>query len=60
MPKRSFAILRNDGKVPAMACCAKCQHNFFTPSDLRRDRVDAEQYLQDKSAMHKCVEQPKK
>jgi len=32
MPERSFVILRYEGRVPAMACCAKCQHKFFTPS----------------------------
>jgi hypothetical protein len=60
MPERSFIILRYDGKVPAMACCAKCQHKFFTPSDFRRDRAGAEEYLRAKFDMHKCREEPKK
>ena len=60
MPERSFVILRYDGKAPAMACCAKCQHKFFTPSDFRRDRAGAAEYLRDKFVMHTCREEPKK
>jgi hypothetical protein len=60
MPERSFAILRYDGNVPTMACCGKCQHKFFTPSDFRPDPAGAEQYLRDKFVMHKCREEPKK
>jgi hypothetical protein len=28
--ERKFVILRHQGKVPAMAGCAKCQRKFFT------------------------------
>jgi hypothetical protein len=45
MTERSFVTLRYDGNVPAMACCGKCQHKFFTPTDFRPDGAGAEQYL---------------
>jgi hypothetical protein len=32
MTDRSFVVLNYQGKVPAMASCAKCQRKFFTPS----------------------------
>jgi hypothetical protein len=32
MTDRSFVVRNYQGKVPAMASCAKCQRKFFTPS----------------------------
>jgi hypothetical protein len=45
MPERDFVILRHQGKVPAMASCAKCLRKFFTPTTYSRDPVGAEEYL---------------
>ena len=41
---RRFVILRYDGKVPALASCARCERKFFTPSALIRDASGAEEY----------------
>jgi len=61
MAERSFVIvLRFGEQVPSMASCAKCQYKFFTPFDLRRDRVGAELYLLDKFDLHECREEAKK
>ena len=51
---RRFVIVRYEGKVPAMACCAKCQQKFFTPTTLARDAVGAEEYLGRKFDVHDC------
>ena len=51
---RGFVIVRYDGKVPAMASCAKCQRKFFTPTTLARDAVGAEEYLGRKFDVHDC------
>ena len=57
MVERSFLIVRRSvDQVPSMASCTKCRYKFFTPSDFRRDRVAAEQYLQVKFEMHECRE----
>jgi hypothetical protein len=38
MAERNFVFLRYEGKIPAMAGCAKCQHKFFTPAIFWRCR----------------------
>jgi hypothetical protein len=60
MVERMFVILRYDKKVPAMACCAKCESKFFTPASFLDDRVGAEEYLLEKFDQHRCTEKPKK
>jgi len=51
---RRFVIVRYEGRVPAMASCAKCQRKFFTPTTLARDAVGAEEYLGRKFDAHDC------
>lgn len=51
---RRFVIVRYEGKVPAMASCAKCERKFFTPTTLARDAVGAEDYLGQKFDVHQC------
>lgn len=59
MAERDFVILRSQGKVPAMASCAKCQRKFFTPTAYSRDPVGAQDYLLSKFDRHDCEEKPK-
>jgi len=59
MAERDFTILRYQGKVPAMASCAKCQRKFFAPNTYSRDPVGAEEYLLGKFDHHDCEEKPK-
>jgi hypothetical protein len=59
MAERDFVILRHQGKVPAMASCAKCQRKFFTPNTYSRDPVGAQEYLLGKFDRHDCEEQTK-
>ena len=58
--ERRFVIARHEGKVPAMASCAKCQLKFFTPATFASDPVGAELYLLDKFDLHECREEPTK
>ena len=51
-----FVILRYDGKVPAMASCAKCESKFFAPATLAHDAIGAEEYLGQKFDLHVCAE----
>jgi hypothetical protein len=53
---RRFVVLRYEGKVPALASCARCERKFFTPTTLARDAVGAEGYLGRKFDMHECTE----
>jgi hypothetical protein len=56
---RSFAVLRHEGKVPALASCAQCERKFFTPTALMRDAVGAEEYLGRKFDVHECGTVPR-
>jgi hypothetical protein len=56
--ERRFVIVRHEGKVPAMASCAKCQLKFFTPATFACDPVRAELYLLDKFHLHDCGKEP--
>ena len=53
---RRFVVLRYEGKVPALASCAKCGRKFFTPTTLARDAVGAAEYLGRKFDVHVCPE----
>jgi hypothetical protein len=55
---RRFVVLRYEGKVPALASCAKCERKFFTLPTLARDPRGAEEYLGRKFDVHQC-EEPK-
>jgi hypothetical protein len=57
---RRFVILRYDGKVPALASCARCERKFFTPSALIRDASGAEEYLGSKFDVHECDPDPQR
>ena len=57
---RCFVIVRFEGRVPAMASCAKCQRKFFTPTTLARDAVGAEEYLGSKFDAHDCPQKSKR
>ena len=54
--ERRFVILRHDGRVPAMASCARCDRKFFTPATFARDAIGAEEYLGQKFDVHQCEE----
>ena len=58
--ERRFVIVRHEGKVPAMASCAKCQLKFFTPPTFACGPLGAERYLLDKFDLHECWEEPTK
>lgn len=58
--ERKFFILRYQGRMPAMAGCAKCQRKFFTPSIFSSDPVGAEWYLLNKFDLHRCSGQTEK
>ena len=53
--ERGFVILRYDGKVPAMASCAKCGRKFFTLTTFARDASGAHEYLGQKFDRHVCA-----
>jgi hypothetical protein len=53
---RRFVVLRYEGKVPALASCAKCERKFFTPTPLMRDAVAGEEHLGRKFDVHECEE----
>jgi hypothetical protein len=53
---RRFVVLRYEGRVPALASCARCERKFFTPTTLARDAVRAEEYLGHKFDVHECAE----
>jgi hypothetical protein len=53
-------FLRYEGKIPAMAGCAKCQRKFFTPAIYSGDADGAQEYLFSKFDRHECEERPKK
>ena len=54
-----FVIVRYEGRVPAMASCARCERKFFTPPALASDAVGAEEYLGHKFDLHHCGEPQK-
>jgi hypothetical protein len=54
--ERSMLILRYEGKVPVMASCAKCERKFFLPTTFSRDAIEAEAYLGQRFAAHRCEE----
>jgi hypothetical protein len=58
--QRGFVILRYDGKVPAMASCAKCGRKFFTPATFASDAVGAAEHLGQKVDLHVCAGSEKK
>jgi hypothetical protein len=51
-----FVIMRYEGKIPAMASCAKCERKFFAPATFARDAVGALEYLGHKFDVHVCAE----
>lgn len=55
--ERSFVILKHVNKTPSLAACSKCQRKFFTPNSYYNDRSGAEQYLQEKFNLHRCVDE---
>jgi hypothetical protein len=60
MADRSFVVLKYQGKVPAMASCAKFQRKFFTPATFYRDPFGAQEYLLGKYDLHDCPGDPKR
>ena len=60
MAERNFIVLKQKGKVPAMAGCEKCKRKFFTPASYFRDPNGAYEYLLTKFDRHQCEEKPKK
>jgi hypothetical protein len=60
MADRSFVALKYQGKVPAMASCAKFQRKFFTPATFYRDPFGSQEYLLGKYDLHDCPGDPKR
>jgi len=54
MLERRFLILKYMGKTPYLATCERCNLKFFTPTELSRKPVDADQNLQNRFEIHKC------
>ena len=42
------------GKTPFLATCERCHLKFFTPTQLSRKPVEAEQNLRERFDIHKC------
>jgi hypothetical protein len=53
--ERTLVILKCVNKVPSLAACSSCQRKFFTLATYRDDPARAEQYLQEKFVMHRCL-----
>ena len=53
-----FVILKKLGTVPSMGGCALCGRKFFTPPELLKDAVAAENYLRRKFDSHECPSSP--
>jgi hypothetical protein len=57
-PERRFVILKYMRVTPSLATCDRCHLKFFTPLDVIRDPLDAEQNLRGKFASHTCLPVP--
>jgi len=55
--ERRLVILRYAGKTPSFAECACCHLKFFTPPELNKDPVRAEENLRHKFDTHKCKDE---
>lgn len=51
---RHLLILRYERKVPVMGSCARCELKFFVPTTHSRDAIEAEAYLGQRFAAHRC------
>ncbi len=54
MLEKRLSILQYLGKTPFFATCERCHIKFFTPRELGRKPVEAEQNLQNRFEIHKC------
>jgi hypothetical protein len=54
MPERMFKVLASVESLPSMASCTKCGYKFFTPRNSFHDPAEADEYLRDKFANHRC------
>ena len=54
MLERRLLILKYIGKTPFLATCKRCHLKFFTPRELGRKLVEAEQNLRNRFEIHKC------
>lgn len=54
MAERRLVVLRYEGKTPAFAECARCHLKFFTPRELSKEPMRAEENLRHKFEMHEC------
>lgn len=57
-PERRLVILKYMRKTPSLASCGRCHLKFFTPLDLIREPLEAENNLRDKFVSHKCQPVP--
>ncbi len=57
-PERQFVILKYIHKTASLATCGRCHLKFFTPLELIREPLEAENSLRDKFASHKCQPVP--
>lgn len=55
MLERRFLILKYMGKTPFLATCERCHLKFFTPRELGRKPVEADQNLRNRFEIHKCL-----
>ena len=53
-PERQFVILKYIHETASLATCGRCHLKFFTPLELIREPLEAENNLRDKFASHKC------
>lgn len=54
MAARRLKILRQVGKTASFGECEQCHLKFFTPREMERDPVGAEERMRDKFEAHTC------
>ena len=54
MLERRLLVLQYMGKAPFLGTCERCHFKFFTPRELGRKLVEAEQNMQERFDSHKC------
>jgi hypothetical protein len=54
MLERRFLILKYMGRTPYLATCERCNLKFFTPTELSRKPVEADQNLRNRFEIHQC------
>ena len=55
MLERRLLILKHMDKTPFLATCERCHFKFFTPRELGRKPIEAEQNLRNRFELHRCM-----